>query len=103
MHNEYQSFVACWKLYFLSNYLNLLCHVEDNKSTVASFEIGADNGSILFLACCIPNIELGNFIVEGDSFHFEIDSGYLLSFCLIVLTIHISDKDGGFANIAIAN
>ena len=44
---------------------------------MASFKISGDNGSEFFLSCGVPDVEFNRLSLEGDIFHFEINSGDL--------------------------
>jgi hypothetical protein len=44
---------------------------------MTSFEIGWDDGPVLFLSGSIPDVEFGKFIVEVDIFDFEVNGGDL--------------------------
>lgn len=70
---------------------------------MASLEVGGDDGSILFLASGVPDVEFGEFIMKVDVFDFEIDCGDLsLLFCEEI-ALSEPPEQGGFSNVAVPN
>lgn len=70
---------------------------------MASLEVSGDDGPVLFLSGCIPDVQFGWFFLEGDVLHFEVDGGDLgILFCKEV-SFSESPEEGSFADVAVAD
>ena len=75
--------------------------IEHHQNTMASFEVGGDDGPVFLLAGGIPDVQFGRFLVQGYIFHFEVDGGNLGIFLGEEITLGETPEESSFADVAI--
>ena len=70
---------------------------------MATFEVCGDDGTILFLTCRIPDIKLGQFVMEIDVLDFKVDGGDLSLFLGEEVTLGKAPENGSLTHIAVSD
>lgn len=75
--------------------------IEDQDDSMASFEVGGDNGSVFLLSGGVPDVEFGEFVVEVNIFDFEVDGGDLGLFLGEEVALGESPEEGSLAYVTV--
>jgi hypothetical protein len=70
---------------------------------VTAFEVGGDDRAILFLACSIPNIELGGLVFQSNVLNLEVDGGDLGLLLSQEVSLSEPPEESCFADVAVSH
>lgn len=105
---HYDSFISLGATYIVPLFFDvfegpLAGEVEHHQYSVATFEVGRYDGSVLFLAGGVPDVQFSGFVLESYVFHFEVDGGNLRIFLRQEISLGESPEKGSFSYIAISD
>ena len=70
---------------------------------MTTFEVSGDDGAILFLSCCVPNVKFSRLVFETNVFDFKVDGSHLCLFFCEEITFREPPEQCSFANVAISH
>jgi hypothetical protein len=68
---------------------------------VAALEIGGNDGAVLLLSRCVPDVEFSRLFLQSDVLYFEIDGSDLRLFLCDEVSFGEAPEECGLSNIAI--